>query len=95
MELFEKALETILSRGDLVIICSEQSMWLNYKQPKPLRYGAFKWATSNNVPVIPTFITLRDKDSIEGDETVTQAYTINIGQPIYPDNTLTPKEKYM
>lgn len=67
-------------------------MWLNYKQPKPFKYGAFKWATLNNVPVIPTFITMRDKDSIEGNETVTQAYNINIGKPIYPDNTLLPRE---
>ncbi len=92
MEIFEEAVETILEKGDFIIVCPEQSMWLNYKKPKPLKYGAFKWATLNNVPVIPTFITLRDKNSIEGDEAVEQAYTINIGEPIYPDNALLPKE---
>lgn len=92
MEIFEEAVETILEKGDFIIVCPEQSMWLNYKKPKPLKYGAFKWATLNNVPVIPTFITLRDKNSIEGDEAVEQAYNINIGEPIYPDNALLPKE---
>lgn len=92
MEIFEEAIETILKEGNFVIVCPEQSMWLNYKQPKPLKYGAFKWATLNNVPVIPTFITMRDKDIIEGSENATQAYNINIGKPIYPDNTLLPKE---
>ncbi len=92
MEIFEEAVETILANGDFIIVCPEQSMWLNYKQPKPLRYGAFKWATINNVPVIPTFITMKDKNSIEGDENAVQSYNINIGYPIYPDNTLIPKE---
>ena len=92
MKIFEESVKEILRKGHFIIICPEQSMWLNYKQPKPLRYGAFKWATLNNVPVIPTFITLRDKESIVGDENVVQAYNINIGKPIYPNNTLAPKE---
>ncbi len=92
MELFEEAIEAILERGDFIIVCPEQSMWLNYKKPKPLRYGAFKWATLNDVPVIPTFITMRNKKGIDGDENIAQQYNINIGQPIYPNNTLTPGE---
>ena len=59
-------------------------MWLDYKQPKPFKYGAFKWATLNNVPVIPTFITR--------EETESQDYNINIGKPIIPDKNVTPKE---
>ncbi len=92
MEIFEDAIESILQKGELIIVCPEQSMWLNYKQPKPLKYGAFRWATLNNVPIIPTFITMKDKDSIVGDEKVVQSYNINIGRPIYPDSTLPPKE---
>ena len=92
MEIFEEAVEEILQKQDFIIVCPEQSMWLNYTKPKPFKYGAFKWATLNNVPVIPTFITMRDKDSIAGDETVVQAYNINIGEPIYPDAKLLPKE---
>ncbi len=92
MEMFEKAVKEILEKGDFIIVCPEQSMWLNYKQPKPLKYGAFKWATLNNVPIIPTFITMRDKDSTDGDENVLQAYTINIGKHIYPSKELSPKE---
>lgn len=90
MELFDEAVEEILQRGDFIIVCPEQSMWLNYRQPKPFKYGAFKWATLNNVPVIPTFITRRDSN--KDPENSIQAYTINIGTPIYPDNTLTPRE---
>lgn len=84
MEIFDEALEMILENGDLIIVCPEQSMWLDYKQPKPFKYGAFKWATLNNVPVIPTFITR--------EETESQDYNINIGKPIIPDKNVTPKE---
>lgn len=92
MEIFEEAVETILERGDFIIVCPEQSMWLNYKQPKPFKYGAFKWATINNVPVIPTFITMRDNTDITSDGMPIQAYTINVGAPIYPNNSLVPRE---
>lgn len=92
MELFEDAVETILERGDFIIVCPEQSMWLNYKQPKPFKYGAFKWATLNNVPVIPTFITMKANENVGVEKNSAQAYTINIGGLIYPDNTLVPRD---
>lgn len=92
MEMFEDALESILQRKEWIIVCPEQSMWLNYKQPKPLKYGAFKWATLNNVPIIPIFITFEDKKGISGDENVVQKYNVNIGKPIYPDNTILPRK---
>lgn len=88
MEMFEKSLSTILERGDLVLVCPEQSMWMGYKKPKPMKYGAFKWATENGVPVIPTFITQREVEENEQ----AQAYTIHIGTPIYPDHSLSSRE---
>lgn len=88
MQMFDKSLKTILERGDLALVCPEQSMWMGYKKPKPMKYGAFKWATENNVPVIPTFITQRE---VEGNGQA-QAYTIHIGTPIYPDHNLSPRE---
>lgn len=88
MEMFEKSLSTILQRGDLALVCSEQSMWMGYKKPKPMKYGAFKWAVENDVPVIPTFITQR---KIEGNEQAI-AFTIHIGTPIYPDHSLSQRE---
>ena len=34
---FMKAVDTILQRGDYILIYPEQSMWWNYKKPKPLK----------------------------------------------------------
>lgn len=90
---FMKAVDSILQRGDFILIYPEQSMWWNYKKPKPLKSGAYKFATKNKVPVIPIFITMEDSDKIGEDGFPIQAYTVHIRKPIYPDETLTEKEK--
>lgn len=89
---FMKAVDTILQRGDYILIYPEQSMWWNYKKPKPLKNGAFKLAARNNVPVIPIFITMEDSNLIGEDGFNIQEYTINVEEPIYPDVNLTEKE---
>ena len=89
---FMKAVDTLLKRDDFILIYPEQSMWWNYKKPKPLKNGAFRFAARNNVPVIPIFITMEDSDIIGNDGFPVQEYTINIEEPIYPDDKLTEKE---
>ena len=89
---FIKAVDTILQGGDYILIYPEQSMWWNYKKPKPLKDGAFKLAARNNAPVIPIFITMEDSNIIGEDGFNIQEYTINIGEPIYPDKNLNEKE---
>lgn len=89
---FMKAVDTILQRGDFILIYPEQSMWWNYRKPKPLKNGAFKMAAKNNVPVIPIFITMEDSDIIGEDGFAVQEYTINIEKPIYPDESLSLKD---
>ena len=82
---FMKSTNEILKRGDLVLVYPEQSMWWNYKKPKPLKKGAFQFAANNNVPVVPCFITMRDSDIMGTDGFKIQEYTIHILEPIYPD----------
>lgn len=89
---FMKAVDTILQRGDFILIYPEQSMWWNYRKPKPLKPGAFKLASKNNVPVIPIFITMEDSNIIGEDGFPVQEYIINIGEPIYPNDTLSDRE---
>ena len=78
------AVSKILKHGDFVLIYPEQSMWWNYRKPKPLKDGAFKFAVKNNVPVLPVFITMEDSDIVGPDGFPVQSHTINIGKPIYP-----------
>lgn len=87
-----KAIDTILKRGDFILIYPEQSMWWNYKRPKPLKNGSFNFAVKSNVPVIPSFITFEDSNVIGDDGKPVQEYTVHIGEPIYPDSNLSSKE---
>lgn len=89
---FMKAVDTILQRGDFILIYPEQSLWWNYRKPKPLKDGAYKMATRNNVPIIPIFITMQDSEIIGEDGFPVQEYIVNIEEPIYPDTNKTEKE---
>lgn len=87
-----KAVDTILKRGNFILIYPEQSMWWNYKQPKPFKNGAFNFAVKSKVPVIPTFITFNDSEIIGEDSNPVQEYIVHIGKPIYPDESLSSKD---
>ena len=89
---FMKAVDTILKRGDFVLIYPEQGMWWNYRKPRPLKNGAFHLAARSLVPVIPIFITMKDSDIIGEDGFPVQEYYIHIEKAIYPDLSLSEKE---
>ena len=88
MRKFSAATRTLLSRGEAILIYPEQSMWWNYRKPKPLRDGAFSIAVRNNVPVVPIFITMQDSSGADPDGFPIQEYTVNILPAIYPDSSL-------
>lgn len=88
MKKFTDAVKTLLSRGETILIYPEQSMWWNYRKPKPLQDGAFTLAVKNNSPVVPIFITMEDSDVPDGDGFFVQEYTVHILPAIYPDRAL-------
>lgn len=88
MRKFMTSMEKVLKAGHFMLIYPEQSMWWNYRKPKPLKSGAYKFAVKNNVPVLPCFITMQDSDIKDEDGFFVQEYTIHIAPPIYPDKTL-------
>ena len=92
MKAFIKAVDVILKRGDFILVYPEQSMWWNYRKPKPLKNGAFNFAARSKVPVIPVFITMEDSEFVGEDGFPIQEYTVNIGKPIYPDANNSEKE---
>ncbi|MBE5883078.1 MAG: hypothetical protein E7291_01450 [Lachnospiraceae bacterium] len=85
MKKFIKSVDTVLQEGHFMLIYPEQSMWWNYKKPKPLKRGGFTFAVKNNVPVLPCFITMEDSEVMDDDGFYVQEYTIHIAEPIYPD----------
>ena len=89
---FLDSTKVLLEKKQAILIFPEQSMWWNYRKPKPLKTGAFNIAYRNNVPILPIFITMEDTSIIGDDGFNIQAYTVNINPPIYPDENLSKKE---
>lgn len=92
MKKFLSSMDTVLQHGDFMLVYPEQSMWWNYRKPKPLKKGAYTFGAKNHVPVLPCFITMEDSDILGDDGFYVQEYTIHIAEPIYPDPQKTQAE---
>ncbi len=88
MKALMQAMTELFSRGEKILIYPEQAMWYNYRKPRPLKVGAFRFAVKNGVPVLPVFITLEDSNRRDGDGLPIQMYTVHYLPPIYPDKSL-------
>ncbi len=89
---FMSATNALLKRGDSVLIYPEQAMWWNYRKPRPYKIGGFKIAYRAGVPVLPTFISMQDDETLDGDGYPLQRHTLHIMPPIYPDPSLGEKK---
>ena len=88
---FLSAVDTLLKRGETVLVYPEQGMWWNYRKPRPLKPGAFRMAVRAGVPVLPTLITMRDAEDLDENGYPRQIYSLHILPPIYPDTSLSEK----
>ena len=93
MKKFFSAIDELIENGDYVLFYPEQSMWWNYRKPKPLKRGAFLCAARSGAPVLPCFITMQDSDVTGEDGFYVQEYTIHISEPIYPKQGLTHRQQ--
>jgi hypothetical protein len=82
---FNPAIKEKLDDKHFILFYPEQEMWPGYTKPRPLKSGAYHYASKHNVPLISTFITMKkNNEKIE--------YTIHVFPLIYPDQKLTLKE---
>jgi len=81
---FTEATNKLLKDGNFVLFYPEQAMWWNYRKPRPVKPGAYKFAVKNNVPVIPCFITLRDSD-ILGEDLRKQIKSFDVSENFLPN----------
>ena len=81
---FMKAFAELLKRGETILIYPEQAMWWNYRKPRPLKPGAYKFAVKNNVPVLPCFITMKDSD-ILGEDLRKEIKDFDVPETFVPD----------
>lgn len=87
-----KAINYYLTKGDFILIYPEQALWQNYRKPRPLKEGAFRFAIKANVPVVACFITMKDSQYLDGEGIPVQEYTLHILDVIYPKEGLSYKE---
>lgn len=92
MKHFYRGVSSLLKLGEKILIYPEQAMWWNYRKPRPLKLGAFKIASSNGVPILPTFIAMKDSSFMDDDGFPVQEYYIYFLPAIYPDKNLTIRE---
>ncbi len=61
---FNPAIAKRLRQRHLVLFYPEQEMWPGYTKPRPLMAGAYHYAAKFDVPIIPTFITMKRIDGV-------------------------------
>lgn len=92
MKKFIGAVKELLGRGEKILIYPEQAMWWNYKKPRPLKNGAFKFSVMTMTPIIPVFITMTDSDVTDPNGFPVQEYTLHFLKPIYPREDLSRRD---
>ncbi|MBQ7314677.1 MAG: 1-acyl-sn-glycerol-3-phosphate acyltransferase [Clostridia bacterium] len=93
MRKFVRAVADVLRDGQCVLIYPEQSLWWNYRKPKPMKIGGFEIAVKSDVPIVPCFVTMEDCEQLDDEGLPVQAYTVHVGDPIYPDASLGKRER--
>ena len=59
---------------------------------RPYYNGAFTIAAKYGIPVVPQFITFRDSGKKDEEGIGIPYFTVNVGEPVYPDNNLSRAE---
>ena len=88
MKEFYSGMDTLLARGEKILIYPEQAMWCNYRKPRPLKSGAFRMAAKFNVPIIPIFITMKDSTILDDAGFPVQELYVHYLEPIFPSPDL-------
>lgn len=92
MKNFNEAVKEVLTKKGYLLFYPEQSEWWLYEKPRPFMNGAFHYAVKHNVPIIPSFISFKDRKKKDEEGFNRKQFTVNILEPIYPDPNLTNRE---
>ncbi len=91
---FFPAIEKFLNDKHWILIFPEEEMWFNYKKPRPLKIGAYHIAAKYNVPIIPTFIAMHERENEYDKDGFNKVdFTLYVMEPLYPDMAKTIKEQ--
>lgn len=86
---FDSAIKKVVDGGGWIHVCAEGSMWEYYRPIRPFKKGFASIAVKSGKPVLPMAFSYRKptwvRKKIFGQ---LARLTLNIGEPIYPDETL-------
>ena len=88
------AVKNLLNSGGWLHIYPEGSMWEYYAPIRPFKIGAAYFACQHNKPIIPLAYSYRKPNWLRRKLFHQIAcFTLNIGEPIYPNESLPIKER--
>ena len=89
---FNKAIEGALKDGKWIHFFPEGSMWFFYPDIRPLKKAVFSYAVKFDKPVVPLSMSFRKRRGLLKLFGKGPAVDLHIGEPIFPDKTLSPRE---
>ena len=89
---FNRAVEEVIKEGKTLHFFPEGSMWLFYPDIRPLKKAVFHYAVKFNKPVLPITMSFRRRRGITRIFTKTPCVDLHIGEPIFPDAALPPRD---
>ena len=89
---FRDLLQRHLDKGRFILIYPEQSMWFNYRKPRPGKRGAYLFAAQHRLPVIPTFAQLQEYGGESAPGFGNVRVVLHVLDPLYPDPSRTDRE---
>lgn len=92
MAKFQESIGEVLKQGKWLHFYPEGSMWFYYPDIRPLKPAVFKYAVRYDKPVIPMAISFRPPKGIRKWFSKKPCADLTIGEPIFPDKTLSSKE---
>lgn len=89
---FVGVLDSMLAKGDKILIYPEQEMWFNYRKPRPGKRGAYYYAARLSAPVISCFVEITDLEAPDTEDFYKVKYTLHILDVLYPDKNKSVRE---
>lgn len=89
---FIAAMDSVLEEKNWLHFFAEGSMWYFYPAIRDFHIGAAVFAVKHNVPLIPIAISYREPRGLYRLFKKYPNLTVNIGEPLFPNNQLTRKD---
>lgn len=87
------AFKELLADKRIIHFYPEQSMWMNFRKPRPFKKGSFHYAVKYNVPVVPMFFCYSKPTGIRKLFKASYKVTLFVMPALYPDKSLPLKER--